>query len=74
MILLTTEQQNRLKAVSSNMFGDKREKLSDEQIEETTTKINEVLFELHNESPHAFSTLAQKDAKGKYYFIKMFSW
>ena len=73
-MFLTIEQQNRLKAVSSGIYGDRRESLSDEQIEETTRKINEVLFELHNESPHAFSTLAQKDDKGKYYFIKMFSW
>ncbi len=73
-MFLTIEQQNRLKAVSSNVFGDRRENLTDEQIEATTERINEVLFELHNESPHAFSTLAQKDAKGKYYFIKMFSW
>jgi len=73
-MLLTKEQQNRLKAVSSNVFGDKRENLTDEQVETTTTNINKVLFELHQEIPQAFTTLAHKDAKGKYYFTKMFSW
>jgi hypothetical protein len=74
MILLTKEQQNRLKAVSSNVFGDKRENLTDEQVEATAAKINEVLYELHQESPQAFVTVPHKDAKGKYYFTKMFSW
>lgn len=69
---LTTEQQNRLKAASSNYFGDKREYLTDEQIEDTTNKINKVLFELHQENPQAFKTFAYQDAKGKHYFTKMF--
>jgi hypothetical protein len=73
-MLLTTEQQNRLKAASSNVFGDRRENLTDEQIEATTAKINKVLFELHQESPEAFTTLADIDDKGKYHFTKMFSW
>lgn len=71
---LTTEQQDRLKAVSSKIHGDNRELLSDNFIEATTNNINEVLYELHNESPHAFVTVAHRDAKGKVIFTKLSPW
>jgi hypothetical protein len=73
-IKLTIEQQNRLKAASSKIHGDKRDLLSEEFINATTDKINEVLFELHNENSSAFSTVAHKDAKGKIVFTSLRSW
>jgi hypothetical protein len=73
-VKLTTEQQNKLKAVSSKIHGDKRELLSEEFIEATTNNINEVLYELHNENPSAFSTVAHRDAKGKVVFTSFRSW
>lgn len=71
---LTTEQQNRLKAVSSKIHGDRRELLSEDFIESTTNNINEVLYELHNENPSAFCTVAHRDAKGKVIFTKLSPW
>ena len=71
---LTIEQQNRLKAASSRIHGDRRELLSEDFIESTTNNINEVLYELHNENPSAFSTVAHRDAKGKVIFTKLSPW
>lgn len=74
MILLTNEQRQRLKDASSHIFGDMREHLTDQRIEETTSRIDQVLFELHQENPMAFNTVAYKDAKGKYVFTKVNNW
>lgn len=71
MILLTTEQRNRLKAVSSGVYGDLRENLTEKQAEETAKKIDEVLYELHLENPDAFNTFAYKNAKGRVIFSKL---
>jgi len=71
---LTVEQQNKLKAVSSKIHGDRRDLLSEDFIETTTNNINEVLYELHNENPSAFSTVAHRDAKGKIVFTNLRSW
>lgn len=72
MILLTNEQRQRLKDASSHISGDMRDHLTDAQIENTANKINQVLFELHQENPMAFTTLAYKDAKGKYMFTNIY--
>jgi len=71
MILLTTEQRNRLKAVASGVCGDLRDNLTDEQTDQTAKNIDEVLYELHLESPHAFNTFAYKNAKGRVIFSKL---
>lgn len=73
-IKLTIDQQNRLITASSGVFGDERENLTDEQVETITQRINEVLYELHVESPEAFSTFAYKDAKGKIIFSQLKSY
>jgi hypothetical protein len=70
-IKLTTEQQKRLKAVSSGVYGDLREKMTDDHVEATGKKIDEVLFELHNESPEAFTTFAYKNQQGRVMFSKL---
>ena len=69
---LTKEQRQRLQAASSGVYGDERENLTDEQIEETTKKINQVLFDLHQENHQAFSTLPSKDLKGNYTFVNIY--
>ena len=70
-IKLTTEQQNRLKAASSGVYGDLREKMADYYIDEISKKIDEVLFDLHNESPEAFTTFAYKNQQGRVMFSKL---
>jgi hypothetical protein len=74
MILLTNEQRQRLKDASSHISGDMREHLTEAQIEKTANKIDEVLFELHQENPMAFTTLAHKNEKGKVMFTALYSW
>lgn len=71
MILLTTEQRNRLKAVASGVYGDMRDNLTEKQTNETAKKIDEVLYELHLENPFAFNTFAHKNAKGRVIFTKL---
>lgn len=70
-IKLTTEQRDRLKAAASGVYGDLREKLSEKQIDDTGKRINEVLYELHNESPEAFSTFCYKNQLGTVMFSKL---
>jgi hypothetical protein len=70
-IKLTTEQQNRLKAASSGVYGDLREKMADYYVDEISKKIDEVLFDLHNESPEAFTTFAYKNQQGRVMFSKL---
>jgi hypothetical protein len=70
-IKLTTEQQKRLKAVSSGVYGDLRDKMTDDHVEAVSKKIDEVLFELHNESPEAFTTFAYKNQQGRVMFSKL---
>jgi hypothetical protein len=70
-IKLTIEQQNRLKAASSGVYGDLRDKITDYHVDSTTRKIDEVLFELHNESPEAFTTFAYKNQQGRVMFSKL---
>ena len=70
-IKLTIEQQKRLKAASSGVVGDLREKMTDEYVDTTSKKIDEVLFELHNESPEAFTTFAYKNQQGRVMFSKL---
>jgi hypothetical protein len=70
-IKLTIEQQKRLKAASSGVYGDMREKMTDEHVDATTKKIDEVLFDLHNESPEAFTTFAYKNQQGRVMFSKL---
>jgi hypothetical protein len=73
MIFLTKEQRQRLQDASSGVYGDKRERLTDKQVEDTAQKIDEILFELHQETPAAFSTIAHKDAKNKVIFEQLYS-
>jgi hypothetical protein len=68
---LKLDQINRLKAASSGVIGELREKMTDEHIEATSRKIDEVLFELHNESPEAFITFAYKNQQGRVMFSKL---
>lgn len=70
-IKLSETQQNRLKAVASNIVGDARENMSEELVESITAKINEVIYELHLESPEAFSTFAYRNQKGKVLFSQL---
>jgi hypothetical protein len=70
-IKLNLEQQSRLKAASSGIYGDLREKMSDELVEATSKKIDDVLFDLHNESPEAFTTFAYKNQQGRVMFSKL---
>jgi hypothetical protein len=70
-IKLTVEQQSRLKAASSGVYGDLRDKMTDEFVEETSKKIDDVLFDLHNESPEAFTTFAYKNQQGRVMFSKL---
>ena len=70
-IKLNLEQKNRLKAASSGIYGDLREKMSDDLVEATSKRIDEVLFELHNESPEAFTTFAYKNQQGRVMFSKL---
>ena len=70
-IKLTEAQQDRLKAVSSNIRGDARDNMSEELVESVTNQINEVLYELHLESPEAFSTFAYRNQKGKVMFSQL---
>jgi hypothetical protein len=74
MIFLTKEQRQRLQDASSGVYGDKRERLTDKQIEATAQKIDEVLLQLHQESPLAFGTIAHRDSKNKVVFEKMYGW
>jgi len=51
--LLTNEQRQRLKeAKSAGIYRDKREHLTDERVERTANKIDEILLELHQEEPY----------------------
>jgi hypothetical protein len=70
-IKLNLEQKNRLKAASSGIYGDLRDKMSDELVEATSKRIDEVLYELHNESPEAFTTFAYKNQQGRVMFSKL---
>jgi hypothetical protein len=70
-IKLNLEQINRLKAASSGVYGDLRDKMTNEFVEDTSKKIDEVLFELHNESPEAFTTFAYKNQQGRVMFSKL---
>jgi hypothetical protein len=70
-IKLTIEQQKRLKAASSGVYGDLRDKMTDDHVEATTKRIDEVLFDLHNESPEAFTTFAYKNQQGRVMFSKL---
>lgn len=70
-IKLNLEQQNRLKAASSGIYGDLRDKMSDDLVEATSKRIDEVLYELHNESPEAFTTFAYKNQQGRVMFSKL---
>jgi hypothetical protein len=70
-IKLNLEQQNRLKAASSGIYGDLRDKMSDDLVEATSKRIDEVLFDLHNESPEAFTTFAYKNQQGRVMFSKL---
>jgi hypothetical protein len=70
-IKLTTEQKNRLKAAASGVYGDLRDKMTDDHVDATTKRIDEVLFELHNESPEAFTTFAYKNQQGRVMFSKL---
>jgi hypothetical protein len=71
IIKLTTEQKNRLKAASSGVYGDLRDKMTDDHVDATSKKIDEVLFELHNEAPEAFTTFAYKNQQGRVMFSKL---
>lgn len=71
MILLTTEQRNRLKQASSGIYGDLRDNLTEKQVENTAKKINDVLYDLHLESPDAFTTFCYKNQKGDVIFSKL---
>lgn len=70
-IKLNLEQINRLKAASSGIYGDLRDKMTDEHVESVAKKIDEVMFELHNESPEAFTTFAYKNQQGRVMFSKL---
>ena len=70
-IKLNLEQISRLKAVSSGVYGDLRDKMTDDHVDATTKKIDEVLFQLHNESPEAFTTFAYKNQQGRVMFSKL---
>lgn len=70
-IKLTVEQQNRLKKASSGVYGNWRDKMTNEHIEAVAAKIDEVLYELHNESPEAFTTFAYKNQQGRVMFSKL---
>jgi hypothetical protein len=70
-IKLNLEQQNCLKAASSGIYGDLRDKMSDDLVEATSKRIDEVLYELHNESPEAFTTFAYKNQQGRVMFSKL---
>jgi hypothetical protein len=73
MIFLTKEQRQRLQDASSGVYGDKRDILTDKQVEDTAKNIDEVLFELHKEAPFAFNTFAHKDHNNKVIFEKIYS-
>lgn len=70
-IKLTATQQSRLKAASSGVYGDLRDKLTEEFIEATGKRIDEVLYDLHNESPEAFSTFSYRNQVGRVMFSKL---
>jgi hypothetical protein len=70
-IKLRLDQINRLKAASSGVYGDLRDKMTDDHVEAVSKKIDEVLFELHNESPEAFTTFAYKNQQGRVMFSKL---
>jgi hypothetical protein len=70
-IKLNLEQISRLKAASSGVYGDLRDKMTDDHVDATTKRIDEVLFQLHNESPEAFTTFAYKNQQGRVMFSKL---
>jgi hypothetical protein len=70
-IKLNPEQISRLKAASSGVYGDLRDKMTDDHVDATTKRIDEVLLELHNETPEAFTTFAYKNQQGRVMFSKL---
>ena len=65
---LTQQQQARLKAASSGLLTEEFSKLSLGETNVYANRINQVLLELHQESPFAFNTYAYLDEKEKVVF------
>jgi hypothetical protein len=67
-MLLNKDQQARLRAVASGLYGDHRKRLNTQLEEQTTAKINRVLAQLHAENPSAFVDTAVQQQDGTVVF------
>ena len=65
---LTPEQQTRLSNASSGLTTDQFSELSLAETNKIANQINQVLLQLHQESPFAFITTAYIDEKNKVAF------
>ena len=65
---LTPDQQARLKKASSRLTTENFSKLSLAETNKIANRINQVLLQLHQESPFAFITTAYIDEKNKVAF------
>lgn len=66
-MLLSIDQQNRLKEVASNYPKEKRAELTLEESNAIANKIDLILYEIHTENPNAFLTQAIKTKRGVYF-------
>lgn len=67
IMLLSIDQQNRLKQAASNYKKEQRAELTLEESNEIATKIDMILHEIHNENPNAFLTQAVSTKRGVYF-------
>ena len=70
-MLLTKDQQARLRAAASGWYGDQRKKHNALSEKETTARIDKVLAQLHAENPNAFVDTAVQQKDGLVIFTNL---